>query len=99
MVLYIIYILHNLSIDIFHRFYDVNEPVYHAFETSRIFVSHQWLSFTHPDPEGAQASCLRNGLRNVIEGTVEAGREGLLGPERHGFQWLFMPDSATRTLF
>ena len=43
-----------------------------CFKSHRIFVSHQWLSFTHPDPEGAQANFLRNALRNVISGAVEA---------------------------
>ncbi|CAK9051405.1 Receptor-interacting serine/threonine-protein kinase 4 (Ankyrin repeat domain-containing protein 3) (PKC-delta-interacting protein kinase) [Durusdinium trenchii] len=36
-----------------------------------IFVSHQWLSFEHPDPKGEQASFLRAALRNVINGTTQ----------------------------
>ncbi|CAK9043994.1 unnamed protein product [Durusdinium trenchii] len=33
-----------------------------------IFVSHQWLSRDHPDPQGHQLQVLQNVLANIIEG-------------------------------
>ena len=35
-----------------------------------IFVSHQWLSFTHPDPHGQQVAVLRATLLGVIDGSL-----------------------------
>ena len=35
-----------------------------------IFVSHQWLAATHPDPHGKQMAVLRQSLCGIIEGTV-----------------------------
>ncbi|CAE7207234.1 unnamed protein product [Symbiodinium natans] len=36
-----------------------------------IFVSHQWLSSVHPDPQGAQMRVLQKALAGVIDGTVQ----------------------------
>jgi len=36
-----------------------------------IFVSHQWLSSAHPDPEGKQLAVLQNCLRGICDGSVE----------------------------
>ena len=36
-----------------------------------IFVSHQWLGFNHPDPQGDQAMCLRQFFNNIITGKRE----------------------------
>ncbi|CAE7567257.1 ANK2 [Symbiodinium sp. CCMP2592] len=36
-----------------------------------IFVSHQWLSSWHPDPDGLQLKILQKALRNTIDGTVK----------------------------
>lgn len=35
-----------------------------------IFVSHQWLSRWHPDPDGLQLKILQKALQNTIDGTV-----------------------------
>lgn len=37
-----------------------------------IFVSHQWLGSEHPDPVGEQMEVLRESLRHVIEGSLQA---------------------------
>eukprot|EP00439_Symbiodinium_sp_Y106_P048028 s1514_g6.t1 len=37
-----------------------------------IFVSHQWLGGDHPDPHGLQVDVLRQALKNIIEGHVQA---------------------------
>ncbi|CAJ1350314.1 unnamed protein product [Effrenium voratum] len=34
-----------------------------------IFVSHQWLSYTHPDPEGTQLAVLQHVLGGLCEGS------------------------------
>ncbi|CAE7694889.1 ANK2 [Symbiodinium pilosum] len=39
-------------------------------ELFTVFVSHQWLSKGHPDPEGLQLQVLQKALRNVIDGTI-----------------------------
>eukprot|EP00439_Symbiodinium_sp_Y106_P052250 s2042_g7.t1 len=36
-----------------------------------IFVSHQWLSSSHPDPRGRQVAVLRDALRGMISGSVD----------------------------
>eukprot|EP00439_Symbiodinium_sp_Y106_P030268 s5598_g3.t1 len=36
-----------------------------------IFVSHQWLSSWHPDPDGLQLKILQKALQNTIDGTVK----------------------------
>ena len=36
-----------------------------------IFVSHQWLSSSHPDPSGRQVAVLRNGLQGMIDGSLD----------------------------
>ncbi|CAJ1372278.1 unnamed protein product [Effrenium voratum] len=36
-----------------------------------IFVSHQWLGYAHPDPDGRQVATLRAALRGVIAGSIE----------------------------
>ena len=35
-----------------------------------IFVSHQWLSSVHPDPEGRQMEVLQQALRRIIDGSL-----------------------------
>lgn len=35
-----------------------------------IFISHQWLSYTHPDPEGRQMRVLRSALQNLLLGDL-----------------------------
>ncbi|CAE7327132.1 unnamed protein product [Symbiodinium sp. CCMP2592] len=35
-----------------------------------IFVSHQWLSYTHPDPHGRQTAVLRSTLEGVMSGSL-----------------------------
>ncbi|CAE7280824.1 ANK2 [Symbiodinium natans] len=35
-----------------------------------IFVSHQWLSTQHPDPDGLQLEILKKAVQNIIDGTV-----------------------------
>lgn len=35
-----------------------------------IFVSHQWLSLEHPDPEGEQLLVLQKCLQNICNGTI-----------------------------
>ena len=35
-----------------------------------IFVSHQWLSINHPDPEGQQVRVLQEALRSIISGAL-----------------------------
>ena len=35
-----------------------------------IFVSHQWLGATHPDPRGKQLAVLRASLRGIIDGSL-----------------------------
>ena len=35
-----------------------------------IFVSHQWLGATHPDPRGEQLAVLRQSLTGIIEGSL-----------------------------
>ena len=36
-----------------------------------IFVSHQWLSSVHPDPEGHQVEVLRRALQRTIDGSLQ----------------------------
>ena len=36
-----------------------------------IFVSHQWLSYQHPDPEGMQLRCLQRVLQRLASGEVD----------------------------
>ena len=47
--------------------------VLHQFQPGMfvIFVSHQWLSSAHPDPQGEQMKVLRETLGGVIDGTLE----------------------------
>ena len=35
-------------------------------------MSHQWLSHTHPDPQGQHAAVLRATLQGVLDGNFEA---------------------------
>ena len=35
-----------------------------------LFVSHQWLGATHPDPHGQQAAILRHTLHGMISGSL-----------------------------
>ena len=35
-----------------------------------IFVSHQWLGVSHPDPEGQQLSVLRKALQSLLDNTL-----------------------------
>ena len=32
------------------------------------FLSHQWLSFQHPDPDGVQLRCMQSVFRSVLDG-------------------------------
>ncbi|CAE7270046.1 unnamed protein product [Symbiodinium pilosum] len=36
-----------------------------------IFVSHQWLSSGHPDPQGKQVEVLQKALRGIIDGSLQ----------------------------
>mgnify|MGYP004315646947 FL=1 len=36
-----------------------------------IFVSHEWLGFTHPDPTGEQTKVLAAVLKNLMEGNID----------------------------
>jgi hypothetical protein len=36
-----------------------------------IFVSHEWLGFTHPDPTGQQTKVLTSVLKNLMEGHID----------------------------
>ncbi|CAE7888746.1 ANK2 [Symbiodinium microadriaticum] len=36
-----------------------------------IFTSHQWLSSTHPDPQGQQMEVLQKALRGMIDGSLQ----------------------------
>ena len=36
-----------------------------------IFVSHEWLGFTHPDPTGEQTKVLTAVLKNLMEGNID----------------------------
>ena len=36
-----------------------------------IFVSHQWLSLEHPDPEGEQELVLQKCLKNICDGAID----------------------------
>ncbi|CAE7279134.1 unnamed protein product, partial [Symbiodinium necroappetens] len=36
-----------------------------------IFTSHQWLSSTHPDPQGQQMAVLQKALRGMIDGSLQ----------------------------
>ena len=36
-----------------------------------IFTSHQWLSSTHPDPQGQQMEALQKALRGMIDGSLQ----------------------------
>ena len=36
-----------------------------------IFVSHQWLSSAHPDPEGRQVEVLQKALERIIDGSLQ----------------------------
>ncbi|CAE7520652.1 unnamed protein product [Symbiodinium natans] len=38
---------------------------------SVIFVSHQWLSSGHPDPQGRHAAVLRSTLQGVLDGSLQ----------------------------
>ena len=40
-----------------------------------IFVSHQWLSYTHPDPQGQQVEVLRKTLAGLIDGSLHVTEE------------------------
>lgn len=67
-----------------------------------IFVSHQWLSLEHPDPEGEQLLVLQKCLQNICNGTISVqndpasqffGDFRILSKEqrtrvREGFIWL-----------
>ena len=36
-----------------------------------LFISHQWLSSTHPDPQGQQLQVLQRALQRMIDGTLQ----------------------------
>jgi hypothetical protein len=35
------------------------------------FFSHQWVSFTHPDPAAEQLGCAQRAMRNIVAGKVQ----------------------------
>ena len=41
-----------------------------------IFISHQWLSSLHPDPQGQQVEVLQKMLRGIIDGSLHV-HEGI----------------------
>ena len=43
---------------------------YHSDLGQAIFVSHQWLSSTHPDPDCKQLKVLQDALRNLLSGAA-----------------------------
>lgn len=76
-----------------------------------IFVSHQWLSLWHPDPTGDQAKCLRDALKNIMDGKIEVNMDIVTessekdfpceGPSliRHGYlflDWFAIPQVTAR---
>ena len=44
-----------------------------------IFVSHQWVGFDHPDPDGEQFAALRIALTRLISGKVNHVQTSLFG--------------------
>ena len=40
-----------------------------------MFVSHQWLSDTHPDPDFQQLKVLQDALRNIVAGTSSISQD------------------------
>ncbi|CAJ1334485.1 unnamed protein product [Effrenium voratum] len=46
-----------------------------------IFVSHQWLGSSHPDPEGAQAAILRQALQRMIQGKLHVEEDLVSYPQ------------------
>eukprot|EP00438_Fugacium_kawagutii_P024610 Skav227269 [mRNA] locus=scaffold3803:33616:34630:- [translate_table: standard] len=36
-----------------------------------MFVSHQWLSNTHPDPQGKQLKVFQQAMRNLLSGSIQ----------------------------
>merc|ERR1719336_8483 len=36
-----------------------------------VFLSHQWLSFRHPDPEGKQLLVAREAIRKLVSGELK----------------------------
>eukprot|EP00434_Breviolum_minutum_P024252 symbB.v1.2.021415.t1/scaffold1848.1/size98926/4 len=48
-----------------------NLLVEHRSSFFTIFVSHQWMSRTHPDPSGQQFRVLQQALQNIIDGRIE----------------------------
>ena len=48
-----------------------------------MFVSHQWLSDTHPDPDFQQLKVLQDTLRNIVAGTSSIS-EALLSEIMYG---------------
>ena len=48
-----------------------------------IFVSHQWLSALHPDPQGQQVKVLQDALHGIIDGSLRIHEDLLTwGDER-----------------
>ena len=78
-----------------------------------IFVSHQWLSSVHPDPQGEQMRVLQKALAGVIDGTVQitedivsrsSDEKSLSSSERKQiadaflfFDWFAIPQITART--
>jgi len=48
-----------------------NLLVEHRSSFFTIFVSHQWMSRTHPDPSGQHFRVLQQALQNIIDGRIE----------------------------
>lgn len=61
-----------------------------------IFVSHQWLGATHPDPRGEQLAVLRQSLTGIIEGSLHV--EGDMISLIKGRPTLQLPDAIRKEI-
>lgn len=48
------------------------ENVLHQWKPGMVvlFISHQWLSWLHPDPSGRQLEVLQQALQGLIDGSI-----------------------------
>ena len=63
-----------------------------------IFVSHEWLSFDHPDPDGDQRSALHKVLTRLAEGKVKEVRGTVLAEQFLGQKIVVKADGWKRRL-
>eukprot|EP00913_Durusdinium_trenchii_P020433 g19195.t1 len=61
-----------------------------------IFISHQWVSSEHPDPEGKQLAVLQECLTKICDGSIEALEKRALGEFLEDFH--FDVDAKTTTM-